>query len=86
MLEYLQNQFYSGIAKSIRGLIRGLLKSLIFALVGASLLSMGAIFIWLGVYEYLLKFLAKEAAWILVGALSIILGLVLIVAASPRRR
>ena len=67
-------------------MIRSLLKSLILALVGASLLSMGAIFIWLGVHEYLVRFLTKEASWLLVGSLSILIGIALILFASPKHR
>ena len=84
-MEYLKSQLQRTLIRSVRNSIRQFFKTLALVLVGVSLVSIGMIFIWLGVYEYLTQFLAKWLAWLIVGVISILLGIVLALSAMSRR-
>jgi hypothetical protein len=81
LAEQIQRAFVTGVRK---GLMR-LLRIIILALAGVIVLAAGIIFLWIGFYYFLSKFLQPWIAWLIVGFASTLLGLFLLLAAYLTR-
>ncbi|MBS7644953.1 MAG: hypothetical protein QXR65_08540 [Candidatus Bathyarchaeia archaeon] len=80
-MEQLQKAIVSGVR---RGLMR-LLRIIVFAIAGVIVLAAGILFLWVGFYYYLSTSLPPWVAWLIVGFTSMLLGLILLLAAYLTR-
>lgn len=85
LFRVLREQFQKAIIMGIRKSLIRLLRIILLALVGAIVLVVGSIFLWVGFYYYLAKFLESWIACFIVGLISMLLGLILLLAAYLSR-
>lgn len=81
----LREQLQKAIIAGIRRSLMRLLRIIVLALIGTIILAAGAVFLWIGFYYYLSSFLEPWIAWLMVGLISMLLGLVLLLAAYLTR-
>lgn len=78
--------FYQAIVDAINEVIRNFLKRLALALFGTSLAAFGILFLCFGFVKLLGLLLQEWLAWIVVGLLTILFGLVMLFLSMPRYR
>ncbi|MEM2122780.1 MAG: hypothetical protein QXE79_04000 [Candidatus Bathyarchaeia archaeon] len=81
----LTEQLQKSVIRGVRGGLMRILRIIAFAVAGVIILAAGIIFLWIGFYYYLLTFLQPWVAWLMVGFTSMLLGLILLLAAYLTR-
>ncbi|MGC8850437.1 MAG: hypothetical protein ACP5QI_08210 [Candidatus Bathyarchaeia archaeon] len=81
LAERVQRAIISGVRRGLMKLIR----IMVFAIAGVIVLAAGILFLWIGFYYYLSAYLPHWVSWLIVGFTSMILGLILLLAAYLTR-
>lgn len=82
---FLKNQVAGIIAKGLRKYVSELIKTFLKAMIGGLLAVIGVLFIWIGFVNYLSIYLSKWASWMVTGAVSLLIGLLIMILTIPRK-
>ncbi|MEM2901261.1 MAG: hypothetical protein QXO32_00790 [Candidatus Bathyarchaeia archaeon] len=82
---FIKNQVANAIAKGLKKYVSGLIKTFLKAMIGGLLAGIGLLFIWIGLVDFLSTYLSKWSSWIITGVVSLLIGSLIIMLATPRK-
>lgn len=84
--EFIKNQITKAFAKGLKRYINEILKIIIKSIAGAILASVGLIFLFIGIVNFLDKFIERWLSWIITGLIVILIGSIIILSAIRKNK